>query len=152
MAVGCFNGQLYIVNTDTQTVETKFQSGGARIISICWHPLFDNLIATGSFDHKIRVHDIKKNTVVELCEHKERVRSILWNSELPWMLISGADDAQVIVWDLRTKRIVTAFNEPTLPMTSLIAHPISPFTLISCHFDSSILFWSLMSMPDVALS
>jgi len=47
---------------------------------------------------------------------------------------------------------MTSIVEPTLPMTSLITHPTSPFTLISSHFDSSILFWSLNNIPDVALA
>lgn len=37
-------------------------------------------------------------------------------------------------------------------MTSLISHASRPFCFISSHFDSSILFWSLLSLPDVALS
>jgi hypothetical protein len=48
--------------------------------------------------------------------------------------------------------VLTSIIEPTLAMTSLITHPQTPFTLISCHFDSSILFWSLLSLPDVSLS
>lgn len=114
--------------------------------------MFDNIVATGSFDNAVRVHDIKKNTITTLLEHKDRVRSLVFNPEMPWILVSAADDSQVVVWDLRTKKILTSIIEPTLPMTSLISHPISPFTLISCHFDSSILFWSLINIPHVALA
>lgn len=68
------------------------------------------------------------------------------------MLISGGDDQRVIVWDLRAQKVLTAITEPTLAMTSLISHPTKPFSMISSHFDSSILFWSLLSIPDVALA
>lgn len=60
------------------------------------------MLAVGSFDKIVRVHDIKKNTIVSLNQHKDRVRSVEWNYEMPWMLVSAADDSQVIVWDLRT--------------------------------------------------
>jgi len=68
------------------------------------------------------------------------------------MVISAADDYRVVVWDMRSEKILTAITEPTLAMTSLISHPSKPFSLISSHFDSSILFWSLLSIPDVALA
>lgn len=68
------------------------------------------------------------------------------------MLVTAGDDSQVTVWDLRSKKVLTALLEPTLAMTSLISHPTRPFNLISCHFDNSILFWSLLSIPDVALA
>ncbi len=71
------------------------------------------------------------------------MRSVVWNHEIPWILISAADDSQVIVWDIRTAKPLTSIVEPTLPMTSLITHPARPFNYISSHFDSSILFWSL---------
>lgn len=56
------------------------------------------------------------------------------------------------VWDIRTSKIVTSIHEPTLALTSFTSHPQKPFTLVSSHFDSSILFWSLLSIPDVALA
>lgn len=84
--------------------------------------------------------------------HKDRVRSLIWNSEIPWMLISGADDSVIAICDIRNLKVVTSINEPNLSLTSFTSHPKRPFTLISSHFDSSILVWSLLSLPDVALS
>lgn len=110
------------------------------------------MFATGSFDNVVRVFELKKNSCIELKHHKDRVRSIQWNSEMPWMLISAGDDQRVVVWDLRTQKVLTAITEPTLAMTSLISHPSKPFSMISSHFDSSILFWSLLSIPEVALA
>ena len=57
-----------------------------------WHPILDHLLVTGSFDNIVRVHDIKKGTVVALKHHTDRVRSVCWNHELPWMLVSAGDD------------------------------------------------------------
>jgi hypothetical protein len=48
--------------------------------------------------------------------------------------------------------VITSVHEPTLALTSFTTHPWKPFTLISSHFDSSILFWSLLSIPDIALA
>lgn len=152
LAVGLFNGQILIVNADTGVIEGTFKGSSSRVLCLQWHPIFDSMFATGSFDFSVRVHDIKANTVTVLNQHKDRVRSLVWNHELPWMLVTAGDDSQVTVWDLRSKKVLTALMEPTLAMTSLISHPTRPFNLISCHFDNSILFWSLLSIPDVALA
>jgi WD40 repeat protein len=77
---------------------------------------------------------------------------VIWNSELPWMLISGSDDSMIVIWDTRSSKVVTSSFEPTLSLTSFTSHPKRPFTLVSSHFDSSIIMWSLLSLPEVALS
>ena len=87
-----------------------------------------------------------------LAFHKERVRSLSWNTEIPWMLITASDDNMVAIWDVRTHKVVSQTYEPTLALTAFATHPKRPFSLISTHFDSSIIFWSLLSVPDVALA
>lgn len=37
-------------------------------------------------------------------------------------------------------------------MTSFTAHPDKPFSYFSSHFDSSIIQWSLHSIPDISLT
>ncbi len=63
------------------------------MLTLAWHPLVESMLAVGSFDKVVRVHDIKKNTTVCLNMHKDRVRSVVWNYEMPWILISAADDS-----------------------------------------------------------
>ena len=67
------------------------------------------------------------------------------------MLISAADDSQVAIWDIRNYHLLISVYEPSLSLTSLTLHPLRPFSIISSHFDSSLLFWNLLSIPDVAL-
>lgn len=93
IAAGLFNGSVAIINTETSTIDGLYKTGSFhRVLCLDWSPFFEQIIATGSFDNIVRIHDIKKNTVIELKEHKDRVRSLVWNHEIPWMLISAADD------------------------------------------------------------
>jgi WD40 repeat protein len=62
-------------------------------LSLAWHPVIESKLAVGSFDKVVRVHDTKTNKVVALNMHKDRVRSVVWNYEMPWILISAADDS-----------------------------------------------------------
>ena len=68
------------------------------------------------------------------------------------MLISGADDSYIGVWDIRSKSLLFAIQEPSLALTSFATHPSRPFTLYSSHFDASIMQWSMLGIPDVALA
>ena len=68
------------------------------------------------------------------------------------MLISGADDSFIAVWDIRSKSLLFAVKEPSLALTSFATHPARPFTLYSSHFDASIMQWSMLGIPDVALA
>lgn len=74
-----------------------------------WHPINEDVLASCSFDHKVRLYDLSLNTSAPnkvLSFHKERVRSLSWNSEIPWMLITASDDNMVAIWDVRTFKVI----------------------------------------------
>jgi WD40 repeat protein len=76
---------------------------------------------------------------------------------LPWLLISGGDDSQIALWDIRTDSLVTntlgdAVYEPSISISSLSSHPGQPFLLISGHLDNSLILWDLLGLPDVQLA
>ena len=47
--------------------------------------------------------------------------------------------------------LIFCAEEPTLAMTSFTMHPERPFSYFSSHFDASIIQWTLLGVPDVAL-
>lgn len=51
------------------------------------------MIAFSSFDGKVRVYNFADRSTFEFEGHKGAVRALSWNSELPYLLISGADDS-----------------------------------------------------------
>jgi WD40 repeat protein len=100
----------------------------------------------------VRVHDLDKTDSQVLEFHTSRVRGLQWNHELPWLLISGADDNRIAMWNVSTSKIIYEVHEPCLALTSFASHPTKPFTLFSSHFDASIKQWSLLGLPDIGLS
>ena len=68
------------------------------------------------------------------------------------MLISAADDQQIAIWDTRTKEVLVTVIEPSLALTSFSSHPHRPFRLFSSHFDSSVMCWNLLGIPEVSLT
>jgi ribosome assembly protein RRB1 len=84
--------------------------------------------------------------------HKSRVRSLLWNHEMPWLLISGGDDSQIGIWDIRTNKLIHEVFENSISISSMTSHPAKPFTIVSSHLDNSIMFWDLLGVSDVFLA
>ena len=103
LAVGKFDGQITIVDLDLKQTVDFFDAGSQRIAVVKWHPNMDKIMAAGSFDGTVRIISyVDQHKILE--GHKDRVRSLEWNSEIPWLLVSGADDSQIIVWDTRTRQ------------------------------------------------
>ena len=103
MALGLFDGRILIYDAERDETIQTLQGTDQRILCLEWHPQFDYILAAGSFDNIVRVHDTKFTGHKELEFHNDRVRSLLWSSEIPWMLTSGADDSKQAVWDIRNK-------------------------------------------------
>ena len=68
------------------------------------------------------MHDVKDNSVKDMNFHTDRIRSVQWSTEVPWLLVSGGDDSKQAVWDVRNKMLIFCSEEPTLAMTSFTVH------------------------------
>jgi len=79
------------------------------------------------------------------------VRPIIWNPELPWLLISGSWDSTIKMWDVRQNSCIYTAYEHYADIYGLDIHPERPFNVISCSRDSSIRTWSLLNMANKML-
>lgn len=131
---------------------THQRHDGERILCVKWHPIFDYIFAAGSFSNEVQVWDTQNQGAKSLKFHTDRVRSLSWNYELPWMLITAADDANICIWDIRNETLLTSVYQASLSLTSFAVHPDHPFSIISTHFDNSIIQWSLLGIPDIAIA
>ena len=77
------------------------------------------------------------------------MRSVIWNYELPWLLISGGDDSTFCLWDIRSNSLLHELEEKCIAIAGLTTHPKKPFTLVSSHFDNSVTFWDLLGLSDI---
>jgi len=65
------------------------------------------------------------------------------------MLLSGSDDSQIIMWDIRVNSVLHVIHEPSVSVSSLALHPQRPFSLVSAHFDNTLIFWDLRDCKQV---
>jgi WD40 repeat-containing protein SMU1 len=69
-------------------------------------------VASGSFDHTVRVHGLKSGkTLKELRGHTSYVNSVTYTAD-GQRLVSCSSDGTVRVWDARSCECVTSFKPP----------------------------------------
>jgi WD40 repeat protein len=79
------------------------------------------------------------------------VRSLIWNYELPWLLISGGDDSRLAAWDIRNDKLLYETVEPCISVSSIANNPKS-LSLVTSHLDNSVIFWDLMGIQDIFIA
>ena len=113
-------------------------------------------------------NDVGKESIVcvfTLNGHKQYTRALSWNTEIPWLLLSGSWDANIRLWDLRQSfsstnslNQVSLNNENISPQCmhtvvghaadvyGLVSHPKRPFRYISSSRDTTLRTWLLDGM------
>lgn len=77
------------------------------------------------------------------------MRSLCWNYELPWLLVSGGDDSRLVLWDIRTNEKAFDTKEPSVSVSCIDSHPSKPFLYVTSHFDNSLFFWDILALGTV---
>jgi WD40 repeat protein len=108
-------------------------------------------VGSGSADSVVRVWDIKNNGHKSLQYHKQSVRSLAWNYEIPWLLISGCDNSELAIWDIRSNELITSIHEESIAVSAISTHPKRPFAYATSHLDNSVIFWDILDLPDIAM-
>jgi ribosome assembly protein RRB1 len=93
------------------------------------------------------------------------INVISWNRKVPYLLLSGADDGEFCVWDLRALRTpdaaaAAAANKPVKteplarstwhrkPISSIEWSPHDPNCLVACSEDDTVTVWDMSLEPD----
>lgn len=110
-------------------------------------------MATSSDDKSVIVWDINKEVghpsfKKVLIGHSKNVRGLLWNTEIPYILLSGSWDASIILWDVRTSSALSTIAQHTSDVYGLTSNPERPFSFVSSSRDSTIRFWSYESLIE----
>ena len=106
LAIGLFDGRIIIYDVEKNKKIQVHQGTEEKILCIEWHPQLVHMLAAGSFDNIIQILDNNDSEKKKLKFHTDCVRSLVWSSEIPWMLTSGADDSKQVVWDIRNNQCI----------------------------------------------
>eukprot|EP00493_Phyllostaurus_siculus_P026312 UN26657 len=85
---------------------------GDQINEINCHPTKFNIVATASKDMSVRIYDVKNSRCLFICNHHvSNVLTVNWNIQ-GTLLVSGAMDNSVAVWNMKTLDKIIASNRP----------------------------------------
>eukprot|EP00903_Cladosiphon_okamuranus_P008010 g7728.t1 len=123
IATGCKDGRVRVFDCSwKEGLDPQYVLMGhtQRVFHVCWSPLLDGTLASGSDDTTIIVWCLHPKSLPRsepaggalnilpsavLTGHTSNVRPIHWNSEVPWLLLSGSWDGTVRAWDIRNAGI-----------------------------------------------
>ncbi|XP_058380914.1 WD repeat-containing protein 17 isoform X5 [Diceros bicornis minor] len=95
-------------------------------------------------NNSVRIWDYTQDACINvLSGHTAPVRGLVWNTEIPYLLISGSWDYTIKVWDTREGTCLDTVYDHGADVYGLTCHPSRPFTMASCSRDSTVRLWSL---------
>ncbi|XP_074185996.1 WD repeat-containing protein 17 isoform X8 [Rhinolophus sinicus] len=95
-------------------------------------------------NNSVRIWDYTQDACISILSgHTAPVRGLMWNSEIPYLLISGSWDYTIKVWDTRGGICLDTVYDHGADVYGLTCHPSRPFTMASCSRDSTVRLWSL---------
>ncbi len=104
-----------------------------------------DMLVSGWEDGRIRAHDVDSGQPLWLIDNAHRGGvTALTLSHNQRFIITGGNEGEVRVWELRTRELVSHLKEHTLPVRSIALYEDN-FHAISCSRDRSFLCWDLRS-------
>lgn len=134
-----------------------------RVFTTKWSPLIPQVFASGSDDTTVCVWDMQGRLggggsgsdapFKVLRGHKNFVRGLSWHTELPNILLSGAWEGEVRVWNVASGSCLYTCTNHHADVYGIASHPSSPFSFTTCSRDTTLrqFMTDRMLAPGLAL-
>eukprot|EP01125_Pyxidicula_operculata_P004431 TRINITY_DN1679_c0_g1_i1.p1 TRINITY_DN1679_c0_g1~~TRINITY_DN1679_c0_g1_i1.p1 ORF type:complete len:444 (+),score=118.20 TRINITY_DN1679_c0_g1_i1:287-1618(+) len=124
---------------------TPYAGHTASVEDLQWSPSEPDVFASCSVDKTIKLWDGRKgrSPVTSIDAHESDVNVISWNRKRAYLLLSGADDGNFKVWDLRKFKPQFSFSWHKQAITSVEWNPNEASELAVASEDHSVSIWDL---------
>jgi WD40 repeat protein len=125
-------------------IETVLQKGHARKIScVAYHPS-GKYVATGSFDHTVKLWNTATGMEIRtFAQHQGVIRSISFSKDGQWLL-SSSQDNKAIIYEIKTGKVIQQFGPTKERMFKAVFSPDGKHILTEDDRDQ-IMLWNIVS-------
>ena len=141
MATGCHDNLVRVFDLEKSAPVYTLSGHENEVYNVAWSPFHPHLIASGSNDKTVRVHNIAKGTTVVLVGHTNNVRALSWSRLSPNVLVSGGWDGTIRVWDVKTGSEMAMVHHHGADVYAVDSHPQRPLIFVSGSRDTTIRLW-----------
>eukprot|EP01114_Cavostelium_apophysatum_P013396 TRINITY_DN3238_c0_g2_i1.p1 TRINITY_DN3238_c0_g2~~TRINITY_DN3238_c0_g2_i1.p1 ORF type:complete len:489 (-),score=139.83 TRINITY_DN3238_c0_g2_i1:7-1473(-) len=114
-----------------------------KVQSICWHPNEPATLASGAYDKKLGISDVRDPKSFRSYQIGGDVEVVQWNPHSPHHVMVSSEDGSVTCFDQRqNKKKVWQLNAHSKPVSGFSMNPAWNY-FVTGSTDKTVKFWSL---------
>lgn len=147
LGVGNSYGEIHLYDAMKSKKIREITGHTGRVGSLAWN---GNLIASGSRDRSILVHDLRSPSLVQKFQgHKQEICGLRWSFDEQY-LSSGGNDNKLFLWSIKSRSEVTKFTSHCAAVKAMAWSPHQHNLLVSGGgtADRTIRFWNTQTLTQ----
>ncbi|XP_030644043.1 WD40 repeat-containing protein SMU1 [Chanos chanos] len=143
LASGAQDGKIQVWRMRSGQCLRRFDRAHSKGVTCLCFCKDNSQILSASFDHIIRVHDLKSGKVLkEFRGHTSHVNDAIFMHNDDY-IISGSADGTVKIWDVRNTECMRTVKPPgganaTITVNNLVPHPKNPEHFVVCNRSNTV--------------
>jgi peroxin-7 len=137
----------FAIFSSSPTLQATLSGHESIVYEARWHPRRSGLIASVSADCSLRLFDIKQSSnIVNRLAHPAEILSLDWSKYDDHLLVTGACDNRLRLWDIRMiTNALMIFEGHEAAVRRVKFDPYRRDRLASTGYDGQLKLWNLTS-------
>lgn len=143
------------------TVVSFSEHASGPVKAVQFSPLVPTHLATGGCDGKVLVIDLNQPETgpfmpcASNSQQRSQILSVAWNTQVPHIVASAANDGTVSIWDIKSRKLWCAIRAGDQAISDVAWNPTQGFHLLTALNDDRnpvIKLWDLRSSTSMPLA
>lgn len=152
LASGSADTTVKIWDLNTQKCLHTMEHHKGKVQSVKWHPVEEGVMATGGFDHKLCLRDVRDPKMELAREMKSDLETLVWHPHNTCYLLAGYEDGIVETYDVRSfsGAPVCHFKAHEKACSSITCSPSVKDMVVTVSVDEKIKVWNYANITNQA--